>query len=135
MAGETGHARLAAEVLLVDRVHHHDHLARALNPRGGDGESLGVGNDLLGVAAHTVEEQRRGEHAHRVEEFVRGNALQDLDVLKDLFRHPHGALRLRILLRRCLNADRRQPHEADGRRKSGDWRIYGSYDWQALVKF
>jgi hypothetical protein len=38
MAGEAAHTRLPAEVLLVDRLHHDDHLPRTLDLRRGDRE-------------------------------------------------------------------------------------------------
>ena len=87
VAGEARDARLSSEVLLVDRVHHHDHLARALHPRGLFGERGLVEVGLRHVAERAVVPHRVGKHTHRVEEGVYGNAAQQHDLLEHLFRH------------------------------------------------
>jgi hypothetical protein len=113
MTGEAGNPLLAAEILFVERVHHHHHLPRSLDARRRGGECLRVGRNPRVVAADAVEQQCGCEHPHGVVEFVDRHALEDLDVQIDLFRHRW------LRWRRCLaggnhGADQTYEHRRDG---------------------
>ena len=92
VAGEAAHARRAAEVVLVERLHHDDHLARALQPRGRDREGVAVEDGILGVAVGAVAAHRRGKHPHDVEERVDVESLEELDVLEVRLRGERRSL-------------------------------------------
>ncbi len=94
VARETGHARPSREEVLVDGVHHRDHLARSPDPRGLQGKRRPVQGRFRRVAEGAVVPHCIGKHSHRVEKSVDRNALEQGDALKDLVRHRRSVLRV-----------------------------------------
>jgi hypothetical protein len=119
VARKAGHHLAAAEVLLVDALHHDHHLAGHLLARAG---VLRVIRPVVGgggMAVFAREAEGGGEHAHGAHEFVNRNAAQDGHVLEDLFSR-HLALRRggRSRLRR-LSAHERHAQQPRCRRANG----------------
>ena len=81
----TGNARRAVEILLVDGVHHRDHLPRPLDPRRLRGKGGLVERRVRRVAERAVIPHGAGESPHYFEERVHGNAAQQLDGLEGFF--------------------------------------------------
>ena len=116
VAGRAAHALLVAEVVAVDRVHHADHEARLVDHRRVDRERVCFTvEDLRRVAAGAVLRGCRGEHAHRVDELVDRNALENPDVLEERLGHRRGlssgrwGRRPDVRRRRCSSRRRAPP--------------------------
>ena len=45
------------------------------------------------MAAHAIKQEGRGKHPHGVIELIDGDALENLNVQKDVFGHPYRVLR------------------------------------------
>lgn len=85
MTGEASHVAMILKILLVDDDHHLHHLA---------GNLLGLLVVFVERPFHmtkiALDAQRRGNELHRWDQLVRGNSLQYLDILKNLFRRFGG---------------------------------------------
>src|SRR2546429_9724670 len=75
------------KILLVDAANHLHHPARHLLSRIIVGIPRPIAATFLGMTIGAVESQCCGEESHGAHELIDGNTLQDLDVLKDFFRH------------------------------------------------
>jgi hypothetical protein len=101
----TCHAARAAEVGLVDGVHHRDHLARHLFLIRIFRVLVPPAAAFADMAVCAVDGKRIGDEPHRPEKLVGGHAFQNLNVLEHLFG------RWRFLGRRrlaCYETDRRK---------------------------
>ncbi len=86
MAAPARHHLPAAEVALIDGLHHRHHLARPFLKRRVRGpiHGHGAGSD---VTLRAVVTERGGHHAHGPQEVVDSDSLKHLDVFELLLRH------------------------------------------------
>src|SRR2546427_5393704 len=82
-----GHNLPPAKIHLVQSADHLHHPPRHLLSRIVVGIARPIAAALFDMTIGAVESQCCGEESHRAHELIDGNALQDLDVLKDFFRH------------------------------------------------
>src|SRR5258706_487745 len=77
----------STKILNVDGGHHLYHPARDLFARILVSVPRPVAATFIVVAVGTVQSKRRREKTHRAHELIHRNALEDLYVLEDVFRH------------------------------------------------
>jgi hypothetical protein len=112
MAGVAGKHSAAAEIALIDGVHHQNHFACHLLISVVVGVFRPIAAALFDVAKRAVFAERRREKAHCVHEFLDGNAAEHLDVFEVLLGHE------RLLCGSRLGANARRGTEQAGYRNS-----------------